>query len=442
MFKKILIANRGEIAVRVIRACREMGIKTLAVCSDIDRNSLHTKLADETICIGSANAKESYLNTYTILSAAFHKGVDAIHPGYGFLSENSQFAKMCEECSITFIGPSSNTIELMGNKVNARNIVKQMNCPVMNAIENIKIDEIHNRDIEKEIGYPVIIKAVSGGGGRGIRIVHSKEELYTNILNAKTEAENYFGNAELYIEKYIKNARHIEFQILADNHGNVVHLGERECSIQRKNQKMIEECPSSILDNDMRNTMGQLAIAIAKEVNYSGVGTVEFLLDDNMNYYFLEMNTRIQVEHPVTEMVTGIDLIKEQIKVAAGMNLDIKQEDICINGHSVECRINADDADNNFIPQTGLIKQLILPGGPGVRVDSSVFNDYYISHYYDSLLAKIIVHGKDRDEAIKIMKRALKETEIKGIKNNIDFQYNIICCNEFESGNYNTQIIS
>ncbi|GMQ65022.1 acetyl-CoA carboxylase biotin carboxylase subunit [Vallitalea maricola] len=442
MFKKILIANRGEIAVRVIRACKEMGIKTLAVYSDIDRNSLHTKLADETICIGSANAKESYLNTYTILSAAVHKGVDAIHPGYGFLSENSQFARMCEECNITFIGPSSNTIELMGNKVNARNIVRQMNCPVMNAIESVKIDEIHNIDIEKEIGYPVIIKAVSGGGGRGIRVVNSKDELYNNILNAKTEAENYFGNAELYIEKYIKNARHIEFQILADNYGNVVHLGERECSIQRKNQKMIEECPSSIIDNDMRNTMGQLAIAIAKQVNYSGVGTVEFLLDDNMNYYFLEMNTRIQVEHPVTEMVTGIDLIKEQIKAAAGLSLNIKQEDICITGHSVECRINADDAENNFIPQTGIIKRLILPGGPGVRVDSSVFNDYYISHYYDSLLAKIIVHGKNRDEAIKIMKRALKETEIKGIKNNIDFQYNIICCAEFESGKYNTQMIS
>lgn len=442
MFKKILIANRGEIAVRIIRAAREMGIKTVAVYSEIDNNALHKELADESICIGPSKSADSYLNIQNIISAAVLTGVDAIHPGFGFLSENAKFARICEECNIKFIGPSYKSIEMMGNKSMAKKIMKEAGVPIVEGSSGIikEYDEI--RKIAKKIGYPVMIKASNGGGGRGIRVVESEDKLENAFNIAKNEAKTCFDDDSMYIEKYIKNPHHIEFQIIADNYGNVVHLNERDCSIQRRNQKVIEEAPSKILTKEIRNAMGEVSIKAAKAVSYTNAGTIEFLVDDNLNYYFMEMNTRIQVEHGITELITGIDLVKEQIKVAAGEKLEFTQNDIKINGHSIECRINAEDPKKNFMPTPGTIEQLNLPGGFGVRIDSGVYQGYKIPHTYDSMVAKLMTHGKDREEAIARMKRALGEFLIGGVSVNIDYALEILEDDRFLEGNYDTSFLS
>jgi acetyl-CoA carboxylase, biotin carboxylase subunit len=438
MFKKILIANRGEIAVRIIRACREMGILTVAVYSEADREALHTQLADEAICIGPAASKDSYLNMQNILTATVLSGAEAIHPGFGFLSENSKFAKICGECNITFIGPDYESIEMMGDKSRAREVMKEAGVPVIPGSEGELKDEETALVLAEKIGYPVMIKASAGGGGRGIRIVNSPDELPNAFNTAKSEAKACFGDDTLYMEKFIKNPHHIEFQILGDNYGNIVHLGERDCSIQRRNQKVLEEAPSTLLTEEVRKRMGDIAVKAAKTANYKNAGTIEFLVDDNLNFYFMEMNTRIQVEHPITEMITGIDLIKEQIKIAAGEKLKISQEDIKIHGHAIECRINAENPDKDFRPCPGKIEQLIVPGGPGVRLDSAVYQGYRIPPCYDSMVGKLIVHGKNRKEAINRMKRALWEFVIDGVDTNIGFQYDILNAEAFEEGNYNT----
>ncbi|MEQ8197453.1 MAG: acetyl-CoA carboxylase biotin carboxylase subunit [Clostridiaceae bacterium] len=441
MFKKILIANRGEIAVRIIRACRELGIKSVAVYSEADRDALHTQLADEAVCIGKAPSKDSYLNIQNILSACVLTGAEAIHPGFGFLSENSKFAKMCTECNIKFIGPDYESIELMGNKAVARETMRNAGVPITPGYEGIIKDENEALAIAEEIGYPVMIKAAAGGGGRGIRIAFNKEEFLNGYSTAKAEALTCFGDDRLYIEKYILGPKHIEFQILADEHGNVVHLGERDCSIQRKNQKVIEEAPSLILDEALREKMGNIAVAAAKAVNYKNAGTIEFLVDKDLNFYFMEMNTRIQVEHPITEMVTGVDLVKEQIKVAYGMPLEFTQEDIKIKGHAIECRINAEDPGEGFRPCPGTIEQMVLPGGFGVRVDSAIYVGYKIPPYYDSMIGKLIVHGNTREEAIMRMKRALGEFAIGGVKTNIDFQFDILENPDFVKGEFTTSFL-
>jgi len=441
MFKKILIANRGEIAVRIIRACRELGIKSVAVYSEADRDALHTQLADEAVCIGKAPSKDSYLNIQNILSACVLTGAEAIHPGFGFLSENSKFAKMCTECNIKFIGPDYESIELMGNKAVARETMRNAGVPITPGYEGIIKDENEALAIAEEIGYPVMIKAAAGGGGRGIRIAFNKEEFLNGYSTAKAEALTCFGDDRLYIEKYILGPKHIEFQILADEHGNVVHLGERDCSIQRKNQKVIEEAPSLILDEALREKMGNIAVAAAKAVNYKNAGTIEFLVDKDRNFYFMEMNTRIQVEHPITEMVTGVDLVKEQIKVAYGMPLEFTQEDIKIKGHAIECRINAEDPGEGFRPCPGTIEQMVLPGGFGVRVDSAIYVGYKIPPYYDSMIGKLIVHGNTREEAIMRMKRALGEFAIGGVKTNIDFQFDILENLDFVKGEFTTSFL-
>jgi len=442
MFKKILIANRGEIAVRIIRACREMGIKTVAVFSDIDKEALHVQMADEAVCIGPARAKDSYLNMQNIISAAILTGSEAIHPGFGFLSENSKFAKLCEECNITFIGPSAEAIELMGDKAKAREVMIKNNIPVVPGSDG-KVDSLEEAvDIANKIGFPIMIKAAAGGGGRGIRIVRDIDELFKVFDMAKNEAKNAFGDDSMYIEKFIENPKHIEFQILADSYGNVLHLGERDCSMQRKNQKIIEEAPSVILDENLRKKMGKVAIDVAKAVNYKNAGTVEFLVDKNGNFYFIEMNTRIQVEHPVTEMITGIDLIKEQIRIAAGEKLEYSQEDIKIIGHAIECRINAEDVENGFRPSPGKIDFLHFPGGLGVRIDSCIYQGYTIPSSYDSMIAKLIVYAKDRKEAIERMKRALEEFVIEGIKTNIDLHYELLNQKEFIEGTYDTGFLT
>lgn len=438
MFRKILIANRGEIAVRIIRACREMGIITVAVYSDVDKEALHTQLADEAVCIGSAKSKDSYLNIQNIISATVLTGAEAIHPGFGFLAENSKFASICKECNIKFIGPESESMELMGNKAKAREIMKKANVPVVPGFEGIIRNEEHALSIAKDIGFPLMIKASSGGGGKGIRIVRKEEEFLSAYNMAKAEAKACFGDDSIYIERFIENPHHIEFQILGDEYGNIVHLGERDCSIQRKNQKVLEEAPSLLLTEALRKEMGVVAVKAAKAVNYKNAGTIEFLVDDEGNYYFMEMNTRIQVEHPITEMVTGIDLIKEQVKIASGERLNFSQEDIEIKGHAIECRINAEDPSEDFKPCPGKIEQLNIPGGPGVRLDSAVYQGYTILPFYDSMIGKLIVYGKDREEAIMKMKRALGEFVIEGPKNNIDFQFEIVNSEGFESGNYNT----
>ncbi|WP_024614540.1 acetyl-CoA carboxylase biotin carboxylase subunit [Clostridium sp. Ade.TY] len=438
MFKKILIANRGEIAVRIIRACRELGISTVAVYSEVDKEALHAQLADEAICIGPYPAKDSYLNITNILSACVLTGADAIHPGFGFLSENSKFAKMCKECNIKFIGPDYTSIELMGNKAKARELMKLADVPVVPGFEGIIKDEEHALNIAKNIGYPVMIKAAAGGGGKGIRIAFNNEEFKKGYNTAKAESLACFGDDTLYIEKFIEKPRHIEFQILADEYGNVVHLGERECSLQRKNQKVLEEAPSSILTEKLRTEMGEVAKRAAKACNYKNAGTIEFLVDKNNNYYFMEMNTRIQVEHPVTEMVTGIDLLKEQIKIASGEKLSFKQEDIKIKGHAIECRINAEDPENDFRPCPGLIDELYIPGGLGIRLDSAIYCGYKIPHCYDSMLAKLIAYGKTREDAIIRMKRALSEFGIGGVKTNIEFQYSLLEMEEVIKGEYDT----
>lgn len=443
MFKKILVANRGEIALRIIRTCKEMRIKTVAIFSEVDRNELYVKLADEAVCIGPGESQKSYLNYFSIISVAIYCEVDAIHPGYGFLSENYYFARTCEKVGITFIGPLSETIKLMGNKINSRNIVKRYDVRVLDAIENVEyIDSEISKYIKESLGFPVIIKAANGAGGKGIRIVKEQNNLSSSFNNVKDEAGKYFNNSEVYIEKYLDNVRHIEIQIIGDKFGNVIHLGERNCSVQRRNQKIIEEAPSIFLDDDLREKMSSYAVLIAKSINYIGVGTIEFLLDDNNDFYFLEMNTRIQVEHPITEMITGIDLVKEQIKIAYGFELGHKQEDVSIKGHSIECRINAEDPENNYAPSSGCINKIIMPSGFGVRIDSGAYSNCTISHYYDSMIAKVISYGCDRQDAIEKMRNALNEIHIEGVKTNIDLHLKILNNSKFIDGKYNTKLIA
>lgn len=441
MLNKVLIANRGEIAVRIIRACKELGIKTVAVYSEADKNALHTRLADEAVCIGPAPSNKSYLNIKNILEAACLTGADSIHPGFGFLSENSKFAKMCEECKIKFIGPSYKIIDLMGNKSNAKDLMKKAGVPVVpgsdGSVKNLK----QAKEICENIGYPVMIKAASGGGGKGIRLVNKKEDLEESFNIVKQEAKISFNDDELYIEKFIQNPRHVEIQILADEFGNVIHLGERDCSVQRRNQKVLEESPSCILDENIRSKMGEAAIKAAKASNYSSAGTIEFLVDKDKNFYFMEMNTRIQVEHPVTEYVTNVDIVKEQIRIAGKEKLRYSQEDIKFNGHSIECRINAENPEKGFRPCPGQIKDLNLPGGNGVRIDTAVYSGYTIPPVYDSMIAKIIVHAENRKEAISKMKRALEECVIDGIDTNIDFLYKILENENFIKNNYDTSFI-
>ncbi|MDY4077994.1 MAG: acetyl-CoA carboxylase biotin carboxylase subunit [Clostridium sp.] len=442
MLKKVLIANRGEIAVRIIRACRELGIETVAVYSEADKDALHTQLADEAVCIGPAASKDSYLNITNILSACVLTGADAIHPGFGFLSENAKFAKMCKECNIKFIGPDYTAIELMGNKAKAREIMKKAGVPVVPGFEGTIKDEEHALSIAKEIGYPVMIKAAAGGGGKGIRIAFNDEEFKNGYNTAKAEAKACFGDDTLYIEKYVQKPKHIEFQILADSFGNVIHLEERECSLQRKNQKVLEEAPSTFLTEEIREKMGEIAKKAAFAVNYENAGTIEFLVDKDYNYYFMEMNTRIQVEHPITEMITGVDLVKEQLKIASGMPLSLTQDDIKIKGHAIECRINAEDPEKDFRPCPGTIKELYLPGGRGVRLDSAIYCGYTIPPYYDSMLAKLIAFGDSREEAIAIMKRALGEFGIVGVTTNVDFQYSLLEMDKVIEGDYDTSFLS
>ncbi len=438
---KILIANRGEIAVRIIRACKEMNIKTVAVYSEIDKDAMHTKLADEAICIGPANSSKSYLNFKNIIEAANITGADYIHPGFGFLSENSQFAKICEESNIKFIGPSYKVIELMGNKSNAKELMKSAGVPVIPGSDGAVKDIFEAKKIAEKIGYPIMLKASSGGGGKGIRIVNSADEFETNYNLVKQEAKVSFNDDEIYIEKFIKNPRHVEIQILADEYGNVIHLGERDCSIQRRNQKVIEETPSTAIDDKLRNKMGEAAIKAAKASKYSSCGTIEFLVDSDKNFYFMEMNTRIQVEHPITEMRTGIDIVKNQIKIAVGEKLKLKQKNIEFNGHSIECRINAENPAKKFMPCPGTITGLNLPGGNGVRIDSAIYEGYTIPPTYDSMIAKIITHGDTRNEAISKMKRALEEIVIEGVDTNVDFLFKIITNPDFIRGNFDTSFI-
>ncbi|AEB76652.1 acetyl-CoA carboxylase biotin carboxylase subunit [Clostridium botulinum] len=441
MIKKVLIANRGEIAVRIIRACRELGIRTVAIYSDIDKDSMHVKFADETVCIGKASAKESYLNIQNIIMAAKLKGVEAIHPGYGFLSENSDFARICNEYDIKFIGPSADTIDSLGNKSKAREIMINAGVPVIPGSNGAVQDEEDALKQAEMIGYPVMVKASAGGGGRGIRIANSNDELINVFNMAKTEAKNAFGDDTMYIEKFIENPRHIEFQILGDNYGNVIHLGERECSIQRRHQKVIEESPSVIMDEETRKKMGEVAIRAAKAVNYKNAGTIEFLLDKNGKFYFMEMNTRIQVEHPITEMVTGIDLVKEQLKITSGYKIEFNQQDIKIKGHAIECRINAEDPSCQFRPSPGTIEFVHFPGGSGLRVDSAIYNGCVISPIYDSMIAKLICYGNTRNDAITTMKRALSEFIIDGVKTNIEFQFDILNNEKFNAGKFNTSFL-
>lgn len=435
--KRVLIANRGEIAVRIIRACREMGITSVAICSDIDKEAMHAQLADECICIGSYKLKDSYLNMERILSAAIAADVDAIHPGFGFLSENSKFVKMCQECNFAFIGPSMESMEQMGNKSEARRVMKKAGVPIIPGGDTPYVDVIEAKAEAEKMGYPVIIKAVSGGGGKGMRVVEREEDFEDLFITAQKESENAFGDCSMYLEKYLTNCRHIEVQILADKHGNVVYLGERDCSIQRKHQKVIEETPSIAVSDELRKKMGETAIKAAKAANYYSAGTIEFLLDKENNFYFMEMNTRIQVEHPVTEEVTGIDIVKEMIRIAEGKELPFKQEDIKISGHSIECRINAESPEQNFAPCPGVIESLHLPGGNGIRVDSAVYQGYKIPSCYDSMIAKLIVHGENREVAIRKMQSALSEMIIEGVKTNVEFQYHLIGEDAFKRGDVN-----
>ena len=441
MFSKILIANRGEIALRIIRACKELGINTVAVYSTADKESLHVKAADEAICIGAAPANQSYLNISNIIAAAQTTGAEAIHPGYGFLAENAAFAALCAANRIKFIGPKPEVIEMMGDKVKARETVKKAGVPLVPGSEGAVGSYKEAVNIAKEIGYPVMIKAAAGGGGKGMRLAHNEAGLKEALDMAKMEAGSAFGNDEIYIEKYVEEPRHIEIQILGDEHGNIIHLGERDCSIQRRNQKLLEEAPSTLLDEGLRQQMGEVAVNAARAANYVSAGTIEFLVDKHKNYYFIEMNTRVQVEHPVTEMVTGIDIVKEQIKIAAGEPLTLKQEDITINGWAIECRINAEDPNNDFCPSPGKVGRYIIPGGPGVRVDSVVYQDYTITPYYDSMVAKLIVWGNNRDEAISRMKRALGEFTIENIKTTIPFHLKVLDNAFYKRGEVYTNFI-
>lgn len=436
MFKKVLIANRGEIAVRIIRACRELGLKTVAVFSTADRNALHAKIADEAVCIGAPAAKDSYLNEKAIIAACEITGADAVHPGFGFLSENASFARNCGKCGITFIGPAPESIEMLGDKAAAKSAMKKAGVPVIPGSDGAVPTMEEAKRLAEEIGFPLMVKASAGGGGRGIRLVERMEDLEAQITAAKQEALNYFGDGSIYMEKFIVNPKHIEFQILADKHGNVVHLGERDCSMQRRNQKVLEESPSTIMTPMLRDRMGKAAVAAAKVCGYYNAGTIEFLVDNKNNFYFMEMNTRIQVEHPITEFVTGIDLVKAQLKIAAGKELPYSQEDIRVKGHSIECRINAESPEKGFRPSPGKINALHIPGGPGIRIDSSVYSGYEITPYYDSMIAKLIVYAPTRKEAIAKMKWALAEFIVEGVDTNIDFQLSLIRDPAFEEGNY------
>ncbi|MBI4845780.1 MAG: acetyl-CoA carboxylase biotin carboxylase subunit [Candidatus Omnitrophica bacterium] len=441
MFSKILIANRGEIALRVIRACKEMGIKTVAVYSQADADSLHVEFADEAVCIGPAPSAASYLNIAAIMSAAEITDVEAIHPGYGFLSENAHFAEICESCHITFIGPTPENIRLMGDKMIAKDTMRKAGVPIIPGSKAV----IDNKDdaikIANKIKYPVIVKASSGGGGKGMRVAHNDVRLASSIITAQSEAEVSFGNANVYLEKYFEKPRHIEVQILADKFGHVVHLGERDCTVQRRHQKLIEETPSPVLNQKIRKKIAEAAVRAAKAVNYINAGTIEFLLDTDGTFYFMEMNTRIQVEHTITEMVTGIDLVKEQIKIAAGRKLEYSQDDIKFEGAAIECRINAEDSENGFMPSPGKIENLHFPGGRGVRLDSHIYSGYTIPPFYDSMIGKLIVHGKDRQDAIKIMQRALEEFVIGPIKTTIPFHKFVFNNPQFLRGNYYTNFV-
>jgi acetyl-CoA carboxylase, biotin carboxylase subunit len=440
MFKKILIANRGEIAMRIIYACRELGIKTVAVYSEADENSLHVRFADEDVCIGPARSADSYLNVPAVISAAEITGADAIHPGYGFLSESAYLAEVCEACHIKFIGPDPQVIRLMGDKARARRVMKKAGVPILPGSDGPLDNEEKALKLAKEIGYPVIVKATAGGGGRGMRVVRAPAELSHAVKTAQREAEAAFGVGDVYIEKYVESPRHIEFQVLGDHHGNVIHLGERECSIQRRHQKLLEESPSVALSDKMRRRMGAIVIDAAKAVQYTNAGTFEFLMDPGGRFYFMEANTRLQVEHPVTEMVTGIDIVKEQIRIASGERLSYKQGDVTFTGHSIECRVNAEDPDT-FVPSPGVIHVFSVPGGPGVRVETFAHSDCTISPYYDSMIAKIIVHGRDRQEAIGRMKRTLEMTVIEGIKTTIPLHLRILADPDFVAGKLSTSFM-
>lgn len=441
MFSKILIANRGEVAVRIIRACKEMSIKTVSVYSEADQESLHARLADEAVCIGASAPSESYLNIPAIISAAEITDVDAIHPGYGFLAENAHFAEICESCDISFIGPTPENMRLLGDKMAARKTMQKIGIPVIPGSKDIVKTKEEALKTAKRLKYPVIIKASAGGGGKGMRVCHNDVRLVSALLTAQQEAEASFGNADVYLEKYIERPRHIEVQILADKYGHVIHLGERDCTIQRRHQKLIEESPSPAIDSKLRKKIGDMAIKVARVTNYVNAGTVEFLFDRYENFYFLEVNTRIQVEHPVTELVTGIDLVKEQIKIANGMKLSYKQDNIKIKGSAIECRINAEDTEKDFMPCPGKIEVFLPPGGPGVRVDSHVYSGYVIPPYYDSMIAKVITYGNNRQEAIKIMKRSLDEFLIEPIKTTIPFHRHVMNDMLFMRGDFATDYV-
>lgn len=442
MFQKVLIANRGEIAVRVIRACRELGVRTVAVYSEADKDALHTELADEAICIGPAKAADSYLNVTQILSAAVVTNAQAIHPGFGFLSENSRFASMCEEMNITFIGPKSETIDAMGNKINARKLIIDAKVPVIPGSDGVISDVAEALSVAEKIGYPVMLKAAAGGGGKGIRKVLNAAELPQHFASAQQEAKAAFGNDDMYLEKIIYPARHIEVQILGDDFGQVIHLGERDCSLQRNNQKVLEESPSIVISEEKRQAIGGAAVRAAKAVGYRNAGTIEFLMDQAGAFYFMEMNTRIQVEHPITEMVTGVDLVKKQLEIASGEPLGLQQEDIALSGHAIECRINAENPAFNFAPSPGTIRNLFLPsGGLGLRVDSGMYSGYTIPPYYDSMIAKIIVHGANRFEALMKMQRALGELVTDGVITNADFQMDLISHPQVVAGDYDTAFL-
>ncbi|HZJ98476.1 MAG TPA: acetyl-CoA carboxylase biotin carboxylase subunit [Tissierellaceae bacterium] len=441
MFKKILIANRGEIAVRIIRTCKEMGIKTVAIYSEIDEESIHVHMADQAICIGPAQSKNSYLNIDRIICAALVTKAEAIHPGYGFLSENRDFIDACLANNLVFIGPSKKHLEIMGDKSKARETMIKAGVPVVPGSSGSTNSAEEALEMAKEVGYPLMIKASSGGGGRGMRLVYDEDEFIAKFDTAKAESLVGFNDDSMYIEKFIENPRHVEFQILADSYGNIIHLGERDCSLQRRNQKVLEEAPCSIISQELRDKIGQEALKAAKAVNYVNAGTIEFLLDRHNNFYFMEMNTRIQVEHPITEQITGVDIVKEQIKIAYGEKLDISQDDIIITGHAIECRINAEDPDKDFRPNPGRIDTYFAPGGYGVRIDSHIYSDYTIPPTYDSMIGKVIVWGQDRNEAIDRMKRALDEMIILGINTNIDFQKQILCNENFIKNKIDTSFI-
>jgi acetyl-CoA carboxylase biotin carboxylase subunit len=442
MVNKVLIANRGEIAIRIIRACRELGIRTVAVFSEADRNALHAHIADEAVCIGPAPSKDSYLNIKAILSACEITGAQAIHPGFGFLSENAGFARMCEKCKVIFIGPDASSIDMMGDKAQAKTTMNNANVPCIPGSEGIVDNLVDALDIAKKIGYPVMVKATAGGGGRGIRLVHDSKELEASMIAAKNEAAAFFGNDGVYIEKFIEDPHHIEIQILADGFGNVVYLGERDCSLQRRNQKVLEEAPSSFVSPHLRKSMGEAAVRAARACNYKNAGTIEFLVDNKRKFYFMEMNTRIQVEHPITEQVTGIDIVKQQILIACGEKLQFTQEDIKIKGHAIECRINAENPKLGFRPSPGKIESLHMPGGPGIRIDSAAYQGYVIPSYYDSMIAKLIAYAPTREEAIKKMHWALAEFLIEGVDTNIDYQLEIIKDKDFQNANYDVGFLA